>query len=164
MSAADSGATTASGQKVDQEQSIHAMLALSQAQMAQHFTTFGSVLNKVKDDVVQIKADQEQLKQQVYDLTSSKEADSHEDPFRSTPATASRTTSMRAAGGGSSGTGRTSGTSKSPCRADWHRNTTDISHSRAMTRENTICLQGTQKLCLCLLQSVCFDLFFHHGP
>ncbi len=145
MSAADSGATTASGQKVDQEQSIHAMLALSQAQMAQHFTTFGSVLNKVKDDVVQIKADQEQLKQQVYDLTSSKEADSHEDPFRSTPATTSRT--MRA--GGSSGTGRTSGMSKSPCRADWHRNTTDISHSRAMTRENTICPEGTQQFFLC---------------
>ena len=146
MSAADSGATISSGQKVDQEQSIHAMLALSQAQMAQHFTTFGSVLNKVKDDVVQIKADQEQLKQQVHDLTSSKEADSHEDPFRSTPATASRTM-MRA--GGSSGTGRTSGTSKSPCRADWHRNTTDSSHSRAMTRENTIYLQGTQEFCLC---------------
>ena len=100
MSAAD--LEPATGQKTNQEQSIQAMLALNQTQMATHFSAFGSVLNKVKDDVMQIKADQELLKQQVHDLTSSK-ADSHQDPFQSTPAT-----KMRASASGSNASSTTS--------------------------------------------------------
>ncbi len=93
ISAAESGA--AASHKVDQEESMQALFTSSQAQIAAHFTSFGSVLNKIV-------ADQEELKKQVQDLTSAKATHVEQDPFASSPFTRSG----RATGGASSSASR----------------------------------------------------------
>jgi len=95
MSATESGAAT--NRKADQEESMQALFTSSQAQIAAHFTSFGSVLNKIM-------ADQEELKKQVQDLTSAKATHVQQDPFASSPFTRTGRASGVASSSASRGT------------------------------------------------------------